>query len=318
MNSLISVIIPVYNPGEHLRKCLDSILGQTYRNLEVILVDDGSSDGSEKVCDEYAAKDSRVVCVHQPNSGVSTTRNNGIALAHGDYIHFPDSDDYLEPDTYEYLLGLMQEHQVDAVNFEYFVTYPSHETTHLLPDDRYGMFDTEGAHRIVLCGEPFAWNKFFKKELVDGVTFRVDIFRGEDSLFAHQALDRAEKVWFDKRPLYHYVQSEESACRGVFRPSQLSALKLYDAYEPLYKEKYPALYQPFSVLMANLLTTLYFDMWADKKDYKEEQKNIKKEYKLRYRELKLRQTDLKQRTKLRLFRVSPKLFCILHKAAHGL
>lgn len=318
MNPLISAIIPVYNPGEHLRKCLDSILGQTHRELEVILVDDGSTDGSDKVCDEYAAKDSRVVCAHQPNSGVSTTRNNGIALAHGDYIHFPDSDDFLEPDTYEYLLDLMNEHQVDAVNFEYFVTYPSHETTHLLSDDRYGLFDTEGAHRIVLCDEPFCCNKLYKRELVEGLTFRTDIFRGEDSLFAHQVLDRAEKVWFDKRPLYHYVQSEESACRGVFRPSQLSALKLYDAYEPLFKEKYPALYQPFSILMANLLTTLYYDMWADKKDYKEEQKNIKKEYKLRYKQIDLRQADIKQRVKLRLFRVSPWLFCVVHKTAHGL
>ncbi len=318
MEPLISVIIPVYNPGEHLRKCLDSIIGQTHRNLEIILIDDGSTDDSGKVCDEYAAKDSRVVCVHQPNGGVSNARNHGLSLAHGDYVNFPDSDDYLEPDSYEYLLKLMNEHQVDAVNFEYFVTYPSHENAHQLSDSSYGLFDTEGAHRIVLTDEPFCCNKLYKKEQVDGLSFRTDIFRGEDSLFAHQALDRAEKVWFDKRPLYHYVQSEESACRGVFRPNQLSAMKLYDAYEPLYKEKYPALYQPFSILMANLLTTLYYDMWADKKDYKEEQKNIKKEYKLRYKQIDLRQADIKQRVKLRLFRVSPWLFCVVHKAAHRL
>lgn len=318
MEPLISVIIPVYNSEKYLPKCLNSVINQTYRNLEIILIDDGSTDGSGAICDEYAAKDSRIVCVHQPNSGVSKARNEGIKRVHGDYIHFPDSDDFLEPDTYEYLLGLMNEHQVDAVNFEYYVTYPSRETTHLLSDDRYGMFDAEGAHRIVLCGEPFAWNKLFKRKLIDGVTFRVDIFRGEDSLFAHQALDRAEKVWFDKRPLYHYVQSEESACRGVFRPSQLSALKLYDAYEPLFKEKYPALYQTFSALMANLLTTLYYDMWADKKDYKEEQKNIRKEYKLHFKQIDLRQTDIKQRIKLRLFRVAPWLFCVVHKTAHGL
>lgn len=318
MNPMISLIVPVYNSEKDLRKCLDSIINQTYRNLEIILIDDGSTDGSGAICDEYAAKDSRIVCVHQPNSGVSKARNEGIKRVHGDYIHFPDSDDYLEPDTYEYLLGLMQEHQVDAVNFEYFVTYPSHETTHLLSDDRYGLFDTEGTHRIVLCGEPFAWNKIFKKELVDGVTFREDIFRGEDSLFAHHALDRTEKVWFDKRPLYHYVQSEESACRGVFRPSQLSAVRLYDAYKPLYQKKYPALYQQFLVNMSDLLISLYYDMWADEKNYDIEQKNLVKEYRHRLKEIDFKQIGSSKQIKLRLFCFSPKLFALTHKTVHKL
>lgn len=312
MNPLISVIIPVYNPGEHLLKCLDSITRQTYRNLEIILVDDGSTDGSDIICDEYAAKDSRVVCIHQPNSGVSASRNNGIELAHGNYVHFPDSDDYLEPDTYEYLLGLMNEHQVDAVNFEYFVTYPSHETAHQLTDAHYGMFDTEGAHRIVLTDEPFCCNKLYHKHLLEGLQFRTDIFRGEDSLFAQQALDRAEKIWFDKRPLYHYVQSEESACRGVFRPSQLTAMKLYDAYLPLFSEKYPNLHQPLLSMMANLSITLYCDMYADQKPYKEERKALFQTYKTYYRKLDLRKLDKRRRFKFRSFRCAKSAFCRLH------
>ena len=129
-NSSISIIIPVYNPGEHLVKCLESIINQTYENLEIILVDDGSSDGSGELCDEYAKKDSRIICIHQENAGVSNARNKGLEIATGDYFHFPDSDDYLELDTYEYLLNLIDEHQCDAVAFEHFVTYPNNEITH--------------------------------------------------------------------------------------------------------------------------------------------------------------------------------------------
>lgn len=313
MNALISVIIPVYNPGEHLKKCLDSILGQTYRNLEVILVDDGSSDGSEKVCDEFAAKDDRVVCVHQPNSGVSKTRNAGIALAHGDYVHFPDSDDYLEPDTYEYLLSLIEEHDCDAVNFEYYTTWSAKETLHQVSDENYGMFDADGAHRVIMSGEPFCWNKFFKKHLIDGLTFRVDIFRGEDSLFAHQALDRAEKVWFDRRPLYHYVQSEESACRGKFRTSQLSAIKLYDAYEPLLREKYPKLWSRFLTKYENLHATLYADMLADEQPFTEERKDLFRDFKAHYCELDWRTIPSGQKTKLKLFRRAPRLYSRIHR-----
>lgn len=318
MEPLISAIVPVYNSEKYLRRCLDSLVGQTYQNLEIILIDDGSKDGSGTICDEYAAKDSRVVCVHQPNGGVSKARNEGLSLAHGDYYSFPDSDDYLEPDTYTYLLQRMEEHQADAVNFEYYVTYPSHETAHKLSEKYYGLFDTEGAHRVVLAGEPFCCNKLYAKKLIEGLRFREDIFRGEDSLFAHYALEKAERVWFDQRPLYHYVQSEESACRGAFRPNQLSAIKLYDAYAPLYQERYPSLYQQFLVNMSDLLISLYYDMWADRKDYKKEQKDLVKEYRLHYKQIDLHAIGRSKRRKLGLFRMSPCVFSILHKALHRL
>ena len=315
---LISVIVPVYNPGKYFRRCLDSLIGQTYQNLEILLIDDGSTDGSGTICDEYAARDSRIVCVHQPNGGVSKARNKGLSIAHGDYYSFPDSDDYLEPDTYAYLLQRMEQHQADAVNFEYYVTYPSHETVHKLSEKYYGLFDTEGAHRVVLAGEPFCCNKLYAKKLIEGLRFREDVFRGEDSLFAHYALEKAERVWFDQRPLYHYVQSEESACRGAFRPNQLSAIKLYDAYAPLYQERYPSLYQQFLVNMSDLLISLYYDMWADRKDYKKEQKDLVKEYRLHYKQIDLHAIGRSKRRKLGLFRMSPCVFSILHKALHRL
>lgn len=325
MSRLISVIIPVYNPGDHLIKCLDSIINQTYKNLEIILVDDGSTDGSSKVCDEYAKKDNRIRCVHQNNSGVSSARNKGISLATGDYYHFPDSDDYIELDTYEYLLGLIVEHECDMVNFEYYVTYLDHETTHLLSDDHYGLFGARDSHRLIMTGEPFAWNKLFSKKLITangylpGIKFREDIYRGEDSLFAHEATDRAEKVWFDKRTLYHYVQCEESAVRGKFRVSQLSALKLYDAYKPLYYEKYPELKIYFFPMMSHLMITLYYDMYTDDVDYKTEMSTVYKAFNEHLREVfRNCNISLKEQVKFRLFSLSPGLFCVFHQKIHHL
>lgn len=324
-NPKVSVIIPVYNSAKDLPKCLESLIDQTYRNLEIVLIDDGSTDNSSKICDQFADRDSRFVCIHKENEGVSKARNVGIEVATGDYYHFLDSDDYIEPDAYEYLLDLMQEHKCDAVNFEYYGTFPDKEIVHLLSDSHYGLFEGEDIHLKVIQGEPFAWNKLFSQKLItstnspgiEKIQFREDIYRGEDSLFAHEALDNANCVWFDKRPLYHYVQSEESACRGSFRVSQLSALKLYDAYTPLYQEKYPNLWEPFAVGMLHLLVTLYCDMWFDAKNYSAEQRMVHSRFREEY--TKIKNSNLiskKNRIKFSLFNMSPNIFCKVHKRIH--
>lgn len=322
-NPLISIIIPVYNAGEHLKKCLDSVVRQTCRNLEILLIDDGSTDGSGDLCDEYAARDKRITCLHQVNSGVSKARNEGIKLAKGDYYHFLDSDDYIEEDTYGYLLGLAEVHRCEVVNFEYYITRPDREDVHCLREDRYGLFQTAEAHRIILTDEPYAVNKLFSREVIKGkngsdpVFFREDLFRGEDSFFAHQVIERAKTVWFDKRPLYHYVQSKNSAVRGEFRVSQLSALKLYGAYQQLYQINYPELYPIFLKKMGHLLISIYFDMWSDQRDYGREQEKVYK-YFTRYGRQKLRggQMSLKDNIKFSVFSMSPGLFCRLHTFLH--
>lgn len=316
---LISVIIPIYNPGKYLKPCLDSIINQTYRKLEIILIDDGSTDGSGEVCDRYAAQDGRVICVHQKNAGVSKARNAGLQLATGEYISFPDSDDYLELDTYEYLVRIMEEHPCDAVNFEYFVDYADHEIIHLTEDANYGMQDTVNAHRILITGEPFAWNKILSKHLIPGGGFREDIFRGEDTLFVQQALDKAETVWFDRRPLYHYVQSEQSAVRGTFRKNQVSIIKLFDAYEDLFWKKYPELLPLFLSYMLNNMISIYYDMWADEDNFRKERIHFINVYKKYFKQIiGSRSVNAKERLKFLLFYMCPTFFCRLHKVIHHL
>ena len=110
---LISIIIPVYNAEKYLPNCLDSVINQTYKNLEIILVDDGSTDKSSEICDEYAQKDFRIKLIHKENGGVSSARNAGLALVSGDYIAWVDSDDFVAPDYIEYMYKLLKEYDAD-------------------------------------------------------------------------------------------------------------------------------------------------------------------------------------------------------------
>ena len=118
MTPLLSVIVPVYNTKKYLRECIDSILAQTYSNYELILVDDGSTDGSSEICDEYAQKNERVFVIHKENCGLLHTRKVGFAAAKGEYISYIDSDDFIAADMYEYMMSKIAEHNVDVAIFQ--------------------------------------------------------------------------------------------------------------------------------------------------------------------------------------------------------
>lgn len=320
-NPLISVIIPVYNTEKYLEACLNSIVNQTYRNLEIILIDDGSTDNSPNICDKFAETDSRIKVIHKKNEGVSKARNTGLLYATGDYFHFPDSDDYLEPDTYDYLLNLIDEHKCDAVAFEHFVTYPNNEITHKMDKSFYGLLDSVNAQKRLVTGCQFCCNKLYKKELIDGIKFREDIFRGEDTLFAAQVLKNAASVWFDSRPLYHYVQSEESACRGEFRPSQFTVLMLYDAYKEIYTQEYSPVWPYFLLYMQEVLISLYYDIYFDvnSKEYGKQKKEFYDAICKHYGEIKSAKIiSRKQKLKFILFKISPSVFCKIHRRIHNL
>lgn len=319
MNELkVSVIIPVYNVEKYLRHCLDSVIGQTHRNLEIILIDDGSKDMSGKICDEYAAKDDRIKCIHQENSGVSRARNRGLELATGDYYHFLDSDDYIEPDTYEYLLNKMQDNGAEAIALEYFITFSDSESASVRPSEHCGLRDTEGAiNEHLFGGNDFLCTKLLPANAVKDLRFHEDIYRDEDTLFGFEAIQKVKIMYFDKRPLLHYVQSEESACRGVFRPNQLSAVKVIPIMEEKLGRDYPEILLKWRAKFLNLLTTLYRDMYFDQADYSTQQKDIFKTFCEMYKKTKLRGTVSKgKRVKYCLFHISPKLFCAVHKIKH--
>ena len=313
----ISVVIPVYNPGKHLRRCLDSLLRQTYDLLDIWLIDDGSTDDSAAICTQYAQKDNRVHYYYQQNSGVSAARNRGLENCNGDYVHFLDSDDFLEADCYEQVVRYLREQACDVVCFEYFVDYPGSSIRHTQPEARYGLCNGHEAVDKLFSGFQFAFTKVFPLRLIQELRFREDIFRGEDTLFTAEVLARADSVFYTDRALYHYVQSDESATRGRFRESQLSILKLYEAYDRLFRGKnfHARHFMPY---MHDNLILIYYDMWADEEKHTEGKKRIIKALRQHCFHAVRDGHSMKQLSKYTLASLFPNAFCLLHKRLHHL
>lgn len=235
----VSLIIPVYNTAEYLGKCLDSAVGQTYPNMEIICVDDGSTDGSEKILDRYAAKDTRIVALHQSNKGESNARNEGLKKATGDYIAFMDCDDWIEPDMYETLVALMEKKQVDMVCSGWIKEWTS--KSEIIPNEGCvadGVFGQKQLLRYLyerdaFRGFSYMWNKLYRRKLFYGedrleVCFDENLRLGGDVLaLAQTALRVSGAVYIDKA-FYHYRQREESGCHSYNLEKRLDWLKAYD------------------------------------------------------------------------------------------
>ena len=172
---LISVIVPIYKVEKYLHKCIDSILAQTYTNLEIILVDDGSPDNCGKICDEYAAKDSRIKVIHQPNGGLSAARNAGLDIATGDYIGFVDSDDYIAPDMYEKLYNALVKNDADMAICDYqrFGNELPYDEMSLTTEVITGLQAMEKQNTVINCSFVVAWSKLYKSFIFSNVRFPV-------------------------------------------------------------------------------------------------------------------------------------------------
>lgn len=216
----VSVIIPVYNCEAYLAACLDSVLGQSYQKLEIILIDDGSTDSSGAICDRYATADSRIRVVHQKNQGASAARNAGLELATGELITFVDSDDTVRPEIYDFLVSLTQTYEADIAHCGYRKmhfdgTFQDVEGTDLLLEQ-----DSWEACRCLLEGRHFTgglWNKLYRRELFDGIRFDPSLKINEDVLLNVQLFLKAKKLVFQDKPLYCYYERTQSATRTTFR-----------------------------------------------------------------------------------------------------
>lgn len=228
---MISVIIPVFNAREYLRRCLDSVLGQSYKDLEVILVDDGSTDKSGILCDEYAGLDRRVKVFHQAKAGVSSARNKGISMVSGEYLTFADADDYIHPDMYLKLLELMEKTQADIVVCNYFSTK---NKIPKLYDHGFGNSVIQGEDIInryisafytgIAMGFNMVWNKLFRSSIIQGnhVTFDTSRKRGEDWQFILLVAYNARKIAFTVETFYYYTSNPDSITH-TFERNRLAA-----------------------------------------------------------------------------------------------
>lgn len=245
MNPLISVIVPVYKVEKYLHRCIDSILAQTYENIEVLLIDDGSPDQSGAICDDYQAKDSRVRVFHKENGGVSSARNLGLKEAKGDYIGFVDADDYIDSLMYEVLLNNLKTERADIAICGYqkdlsnglFEAYWKEKT--LLVFNREEMISNLLANRYYTCA---VWSMLFKKSLANQVVFDVKRKHNEDLLYIYEVMKLANTASYASDPHYYYCTNEGSATTSGFSDSMMDIVYISEYILIDIKKNLPSLY----------------------------------------------------------------------------
>ena len=212
MEALVSIIVPVYNVEKYLNKCIDSILNQTYRNIEVILVDDGSPDNCGNICDEYAIKDRRVKVFHIENGGVSNARNTGIENSTGEYIGFVDADDILFPQMYEKLLNEAVKEDADIVQCNYCYLFEDGSTKPMRRKIKTRKIEEEQTVTTFFDEDiyPLVATKLFKSSLLNNIRFNVNLKIAEDRLFMHDCCRKALKIVLLEDVYYYYFQRETS------------------------------------------------------------------------------------------------------------
>lgn len=241
MSGKISVIVPIYKVEKYLNRCIESIINQTYTNLEVILVDDGSPDNCPQICDEYAQIDERVKVIHKKNGGLSDARNAGLDIATGDYIVFIDSDDYIELNMIESMMDNMLENDTDLVVCNIRYVFDDREYVKYSKPDRI-LDKYEAMKEYIKDGivQAVAWNKLYKKNIIGNMRYKVGK-TNEDEFFTYKVINNSQKIYYNSNAFYNYLQ-RGSSIMGKYSIKRLDGVEA--SYERLnfMKENYPELY----------------------------------------------------------------------------
>ena len=263
---LVSIILPVYNAQNHLARCVGSICAQTYQNIEIIILNDGSKDQSLPVCEEFRQKDPRILLVDKANSGVSDTRNLGLKLASGKYVEFVDSDDYLEPDFTERLVAAAEENEADFVIAPYKMVIPAgaskpEQVLDKIQDElgvmsvarppevrEYGFLPAgvydKDTFALRLMDKPASyfysvlWNKLYRRDILTGndIQFVSEMRWAEDLVFNLRYIQYAERFVAIDKPGYYYVQNPQSICHTQINAATIvqNKLQVFRYYKDLY------------------------------------------------------------------------------------
>ena len=263
---LVSIILPVYNAQNHLARCVGSICAQTYRNIEIIILNDGSKDQSLPVCEEFRQKDPRILLVDKANSGVSDTRNLGLKLASGKYVEFVDSDDYLDPDFTERLVAAAEENEADFVIAPYKMVIPAgaskpEQVLDKIQDElgvmsvarppevrEYGFLPAgvydKDTFALRLMDKPASyfysvlWYKLYRRDILTGndIQFVSEMRWAEDLVFNLRYIQYAERFVAIDKPGYYYVQNPQSICHTQINAATIvqNKLQVFRYYKDLY------------------------------------------------------------------------------------
>jgi glycosyltransferase involved in cell wall biosynthesis len=242
MNELISVIVPVYNVEPYLDRCIGSIVNQTYKNLEIILVDDGSTDDSGKICDQWKEKDSRIKVIHKKNGGLSDARNTGMKQMTGKYVAFVDSDDWIEVSMYERMIKMIKKSHADICECGFQRKSSEKEKTIQATEQKKIIMDKKAALEAVVTQkiEPVVWNKLYKRVKIENIMFQVGKYN-EDEFWTYLAVDKIQKMIQIPDVLYNYFQRADSIINTSYSLKRLDGLQ--GRYERMqYLKQYPDIY----------------------------------------------------------------------------
>ena len=290
-NPLISVIVPIYNVEKYIRQCIESIICQTYSNLEIILVDDGSPDKCGDICDEYAKLDNRIKVIHQENKGLSAARNAGIKASTGEYIGFIDSDDFIMPNMYEVLLNICIDNEcniakcstIDVKNRKYpIVKSKSDVNVYSSKEILDKIYSKENIFNPAPC------NKLYSKRIFKKILFEEGIIH-EDEAAMVQFIYYAERIAVTNDILYCYYLSPDSIMRKKFSHKRFDVLKAFEIrMEFLKKVGMNDLFMKTQVQYSYIIANLYYQLYINGLDKNEEYMSIISEkYKLIQEDLKL-------------------------------
>lgn len=265
---LISIIVPIYNVEQYLEKCIDSIVNQTYTNLEIILVDDGSPDNCPAICDEWKKRDSRIRVIHKENGGLSDARNAGLAVATGEYLGFVDSDDWIHKGMFSSLLKCMNENDSDIAACGVELVFEDGKKS-MLTSDFVGVLSTEEALKSIinesLLKQP-VWYKLYKRDVIKNILFPLGKCN-EDVFWSYQAIANANSVSIINDPLYFYRQRENSIMGNNFSLKRLDALEAKVLRQRFINERFKEL----TVLAeADLWFSCIYDLQMSLKCFNEE------------------------------------------------
>ena len=258
-NILVSIIVPVYNAEQYLSACIESIQGQSYRNLEIILVDDGSSDSCPQICDEYAQMDSRILVIHQPNKGVSAARNAGLHCATGEYYAFVDSDDELRSNAIEFLLSDVQQYNADIASAVKSTVLQDGTVSSVYEDHSLSIYSGLEMLELSLDGERqtnSACAKLFRRTLLGSVRFIEGKSINEDGFYVFQCYSLKPTVVQHNVSVYLYYIRTNSNSRNVFSEKYFDMLYFCERKKEIVKNTFPELLD--KLITMEVSTHLFF------------------------------------------------------------
>lgn len=315
----ISIIVPVYNVEKYLRKCLDSLVNQTLSpdKFEIIIVDDGSTDSSFLIAEEYASNYENIRVVHKKNAGLPQARKTGVDQAESQYIGFVDSDDWVEPEMYLKLLNTAISQKADIVCCNYILEYENGKTKVIKNNHLTKVFEPEQALKELHNRSDvyqFAWNKIYKKELFEHVCFPMQHIIGEDYTIVTQLLVASHKIVQIADCEYHYLQRSGSMCKVGYTENHYVAYKNYEKIIIQLIERYPELRQ--NIVNYNILESMALAIpMSRNKKYNDDMLDSIRE-KLRknlFRYLKTAKDDIQAKGAAVLGCINPKLLLFVYE-----